>query len=536
LNAPSFIAGVRGRHSRAAAWLSTCFRVGRGSTIAVALLVTLLAFGFLGSRGIWDPDEGRYTNVALTMLDSGDWLNPRRNEDVGHWTKPPLTYWAIAASVAAFGQNPWAARLPWALSYLCCVWLAWRVARRLAPGTEATAAIAYATMLLPFGAANVITTDYILAATQTLAVYAFIEARFGIPTHARRWWWLMWMAYAAAFMAKGPPALLPLLSMLALHWLAPRPGPRRWWPLLAGVALFFALALPWYAVVTFEHDGLLRYFLGAEVIDRIASNRFDRNGSWYGWLKVYGPTLLLGTLPWTPALWRWGCGLRARLRGWRTLDGRRAGAAELFLVLWVALPLLVFCMSRSRLPLYLLPLFVPLAVMVALQRHREGLALPDRRRMAIWAIVLLGLRLATSLFPTHKDAAAWTEAIRTRSPVVPTEVVFVDDMARYGLHLHLDAEIEKVSLRPVVEPSRFNPVFDEALNEELVDTGEEPGMVFVTKQARWPRLRDRISTMGYRATALGTPYQRRVIFTVRPHKGGSPQRMFPRHPTSSGFR
>lgn len=49
-------------------------------------LALVLAFGFLGSRGIWDPDEGRHTNVALTMLDSGDWVTPMRNEDTGHWT------------------------------------------------------------------------------------------------------------------------------------------------------------------------------------------------------------------------------------------------------------------------------------------------------------------------------------------------------------------------------------------------------------------------------------------------------------------
>lgn len=82
------------------------------------LLGILLGLGFLGSRGIWDPDEGRYTNVALVMLDSGDWLDPMRNEDTGHWTKPPVTYWLVAASVAAFGRNPWAARLPIALAYL----------------------------------------------------------------------------------------------------------------------------------------------------------------------------------------------------------------------------------------------------------------------------------------------------------------------------------------------------------------------------------------------------------------------------------
>ena len=113
---------------------------------AIALVLGLL---FLGQRGIWDPDEGRYTNVALNMLDSGDWLNPRRNEEVGHWTKPPLTYWAIAASVAVFGDNTGAARLPSALSYLLCVWLAWRIAReRRRPQGSACARAGHAAQLL----------------------------------------------------------------------------------------------------------------------------------------------------------------------------------------------------------------------------------------------------------------------------------------------------------------------------------------------------------------------------------------------------
>ena len=51
---------------------------------SIALICVVLALGFIGMRGIWDPDEGRYTNVALNMLDSGDWTNPMRNEHTGH--------------------------------------------------------------------------------------------------------------------------------------------------------------------------------------------------------------------------------------------------------------------------------------------------------------------------------------------------------------------------------------------------------------------------------------------------------------------
>ena len=48
------------------------------------------------------------------------------------------------------------------------------------------------------------------------------------------------------------------------------------------------------------------------------------------------------------------------------------------------------------------------------------------------------------------------------------EVVFVEDMARYDLHLHLGLGtiIEKFSLQGVPQ-TRFNPVFDEPLAVEL---------------------------------------------------------------------
>jgi 4-amino-4-deoxy-L-arabinose transferase-like glycosyltransferase len=196
-------------------------RMLQSPVVRVALLAMALGLLFLGQRGIWDPDEGRYTNVALHMLDSGDWIDPHRSQEIGHWTKPPLTYWAIAASVGTFGHTPWAARLPAALAYLLCVWLAFRITRRLAPGSETQAALAYATMLFPIGAAHLITTDYVLAACETLAMWAFVEARFGEHAQAPRWIAAMWAGFALAFLAKGPPGLLPLLAVVAFDMATP---------------------------------------------------------------------------------------------------------------------------------------------------------------------------------------------------------------------------------------------------------------------------------------------------------------------------
>lgn len=480
--------------------------------LLATLLCLVLAFGFLGSRGIWDPDEGRYTNVALTMLTSGDWINPMRNEDTAHWTKPPVAYWLIASSVSAFGRSAWAARLPIALSYLACVLLTWLCARRLAKGTEGMAAVVYATMLLPVGAAQLVTTDFPLAATQALAIYAFIESRFGYPRTSGLWLWLMWIALAVGFMTKGPPALIPLLPVVGLRLLSPgRPLDWRWH--LTGGAIFLALILPWYLSVVMRHEGLASYFVGAELVDRVASDRFKRNGEWYGWLKVYGPTLLLGTLPWTGGLLRWARRLPSAVRSWREPKTRVANTPALFLALWILVPLLMFCAARSRLPLYVLPLFVPIAIAVAIHRRDRGLGLPSWRWLVLWAALMMGLRLAAAAFPTHKDASGWAEAILARASEPVTEVIFVEDMARYGLNLHLGVEIEKVA-RTVEAQPRFGADFDEPLIREVQEAGKEHGLVYVTKQALWPAIEQEIQGYGYRARELGTPHRGRVIFEV----------------------
>lgn len=476
----------------------------------VAALSLVLAFAFLGARGIWDPDEGRYTNVAANMLDSGDWLVPMRNADVEHWTKPPLTYWAIAASLAAFGKTPWAARVPVALAYLACVWLAWRIARRLAPGTEATAALAFATMLLPFGASQLVTTDFLLAALQTLAVAAYAETRFG-PAPDARATACIWVAFGLAFVTKGPPALLPLAAIVAFEWLVPARDRRNalpWW----GPLLFLGVALPWFVAVIARRPELLQQFVGAEVVDRVATDRFGRHGEWYGWLQIYLPTLVLGTLPWTPSLWRWLRARPAALRRWRDAAARRDEAPALFLVLWIALPLLVFCIARSRLPLYLLPLFVPLAIVVAMQRRDEGARLP-LRAIAAWSIALIGLKLAAAAWPTHKDASRWAQAIHDRIPGRVREVVFVEDMARQGLRLHLDAEVEKISMRPLAA-SGFDPEFDEDIATEIAESLGEDGVVFVTRVDTFAALHARVRDAGCELRALGEPFEDRVIATM----------------------
>ncbi len=81
--------------------------------IAIAALILYLPG--LGRPALWEPDEGRYGEIAREMYLSGDYVTPRDNF-VRYFEKPPLVYWAEAAAMSIFGVNEFAVRLPAALS------------------------------------------------------------------------------------------------------------------------------------------------------------------------------------------------------------------------------------------------------------------------------------------------------------------------------------------------------------------------------------------------------------------------------------
>src|SRR5512146_2809002 len=70
-------------------------------------------FSNIDYRKLVEPDEGRYAEIPREMWVSGDWITPRLN-GIKYFEKPPLQYWATAASYSLFGDSEWTARL-WAL-------------------------------------------------------------------------------------------------------------------------------------------------------------------------------------------------------------------------------------------------------------------------------------------------------------------------------------------------------------------------------------------------------------------------------------
>jgi 4-amino-4-deoxy-L-arabinose transferase len=179
------------------------------------------------------------------------------------------------------------------------------------------------------------------------------------------------------------------------------------------------------------------------VVNRVSSAQVRRNAQWYGAFRVYIPTLLLGTLPWCWPMWRRA--FRALVAPRAALEALGADADTRMLVLWVALPLGVFALSRSRLPFYLLPLFAPLALLAAR-------ALPPRLPrwtapgLVLWLAALLALRAWFAQLPSKEDDRRLAADVRALGLESVDEIAFVDSVPRYGLGFYLGSEIERLSV------------------------------------------------------------------------------------------
>lgn len=412
-----------------------------GSNVwAFVVCIAVLGFAFQGARGIWEPDEGRYVAVALNMLTTGDYIVPRLDAEHPHYAKPPLTYWAIAASIASFGRTEFAARLPSALAYVLTALSVWALGATLGLRRPVMAAAIWSTTLLPFVAGSIVTADMLLTLFESVAVLGYLQWRL---RGSQRGLWLLWLALGVAFMTKGPPALLPLLAIFAFEGSRGRTTRMRGLCRIAPLVAFAAIALWWFLHLLIRDPSLWRYFLVNETFDRVATAMHDRNPGWRGLINVYAPVVLVGTLPFGPLLIWSLVRHKPAVQQWPGAVGRRVPRA--FLYLWMAVPFTVFALAQSRLPLYLLPLTVPFALTTA-SRFEEAEVSDRSIRLAavLSAVALLTLRLVSAHWSTEWDTRALAQDLGAVANINDyDEIVFVDGRRpAYGLEFYTGKQVE----------------------------------------------------------------------------------------------
>lgn len=341
-----------------------------GAAALVAVAVCLLLLPWLGETLFYSKGEPREAIVAMSILDSGDWILPvSYGGDIPY--KPPFLAWLIAVFASIFNGgvvNEYVSRLPSALAAVAMVMGGYAWAKRERGARFAVFfSIVTVCSFEVFRAALACRVDMLVTSCMVGAIYIMYYIREHSPRFKGLWYLASILLLACATMTKGPVgALLPCL-IIGVYRLLLRD---RFFPTLfkmlgLAVAAFLLPAL-WYWAA-YQRGGAEFYDLMMEEnIGRLTgtmSYESHVNPWWYNFM-----TLAAGLLPWTVLL-------LVSVSGVKRLIGRPVTNAALLCVTVVVLVVGFYTIPASKRSVYLLPAYPFICYGIALildLRHRSG--------------------------------------------------------------------------------------------------------------------------------------------------------------------
>jgi 4-amino-4-deoxy-L-arabinose transferase-like glycosyltransferase len=344
----------------------------------------LFYFG-LGTFGLVGADEPRYAQVAREMLERHNWVTPFLYGRP--WLeKPVLYYWQAMLCFKIFGVSDWVARLPSAMDATAMVVAIYLFFRQFRRGFQLDAALITASTAGVIGLSRSASTDMPLAATFSIALLAWLAWYEG---GRRRWLLVFYFFLALATLAKGPVAVVLagiIILLFAVAWRNLRlVGQTLWWP---GVLLFFATVLPWYVAVQRQNPGFFHSFIIEQNFARFGSNLYHHVQPWWYFL----PVLLLAIVPWTFLV---AAAFAGAVRRWKRESDEedRTIPADSFFLTWITVVLVLFSVSQSKLPAYILPAVPACAMLLAdyLQRVIVAGKRPHLAGLVLHAAVAAGV-------------------------------------------------------------------------------------------------------------------------------------------------
>lgn len=388
-------------------------------------VLAILWFGTISARPLLEPDEGRYAEIPREMLASGDWLTPRLN-DLKYFEKPPLQFWATAAAYSVFGVREWTSRLFAFLLAFLCLPMVYAFSRSAFESGAVAAASVLALAVNPafavIGRINLLDSAFTFFLSASL--FAFLLAMRSEPRSPRehRWVLAMWAALGLAVLTKGlaAPVLcgatLVAYSLLSRQWSLWR---RLHW--ISGAALFAAIAVPWFVLVSGRNPSFAQYFFVHEHFQRFATEVSHRAGPWWYFL----PILIAAVVPWSAVLWR-------QHRAVRSAPPPPRGEAVrigLFLLLWTVIVTVFFSASQSKLLPYVLPAMPAIAVLLA-----PWIARDSRSTAAAtwWVTGTLAAMAGASLLYAKRELGGIPAEVRLAAAVAVTAMAWllIDWVAR----------------------------------------------------------------------------------------------------------
>ena len=343
---------------------------GRATVFLVLCGLVIFLPGFFRIPAI-DRDEARFAQATRQMVETGDYVDIRFQDDV-RYKKPVGIYWLQAAAVhtaSALGlpRAPlriWVYRLPSLIGAIGAVLLTyWTALAFVARRAAVMAALMMCASVLLGVEARLAKTDAMLLLTAVAAMGAmarvYLSWQRGEDDHPPLSWpAIFWTALAAGILLKGP--LILMFAVLTIIVLGILDRDVSWlWRLrpLWGLPWMLLLVLPWFIAIFWRAgDAFFASSVGGDMLSKLAAQ--ESHGAPPGlylvllWITFWPGTPLAAMA--VPAVWR----------------SRREPGVQ-YLLAWLIPSWIVFEAVLTKLPHYVLPLYPAIAILtaVALERH-----------------------------------------------------------------------------------------------------------------------------------------------------------------------
>jgi len=326
--------------------------------VILATVCALVFMLFLGKSPFHDKAEPREALVVRDIVLEGRWLFPLKSgEQIP--SKPPLFHWfAAGASILRGEMTESSIRFPSALFASLGVLLCYLFGKRLYDSeTGLWAGLILATTALYYTSGIEARVDMSLAFFVALSLMLFYSLYRGFLRH-QAWWYLFFFIVGVGVTAKGPVSVI-LCGLVITTFLFLQ---RRWDVLVAllrhpGIVVGVVMCFAWYGVALYLGGN---EFFGIQFVKENFARFFVRGEGGTGHQKpiyYFIPYLFTLGMPWTlflPAV-IWSYFQKAEYRK----------DEMLFLGVWAVGIFVFFSLSAGKRPPYILPLYLPLALMTA---------------------------------------------------------------------------------------------------------------------------------------------------------------------------
>ncbi|MBB4041709.1 4-amino-4-deoxy-L-arabinose transferase-like glycosyltransferase [Microvirga flocculans] len=370
---------------------------------AVLVLLSLVCFlpGFTTLQPM-DRDEPRYAQASKQMLETGDFVDIRFQDEARH-KKPVGIYWMQSASVAmgqAFGVPEARTtialyRIPSLFGAIAAVLLTYWAAlaffgRR---GAFLTAAL-MATCVILMVEARLAKTDAMLTACSVAVMGGLARAYLsrGAGTLPRRALLIFWTGFALGILIKGP--LVLMFAGFAAAILSYKERSARWLLSLRpwlGLVFTLAVVLPWFIAIAIKSGGA--FFAASVGQDMLGKVGTAQKYHWappgfylLSFFATFWPGAILAAIA-VPFAWK-----------------HRREEPVAFALAWIVPSWIVFEAVPTKLPHYTLPLLPAVAIVtvMAISRHFVGPHRPAAK-LATILIPFIPVGLTVGL-----SAVAWS--------------------------------------------------------------------------------------------------------------------------------